>query len=209
MSYHILLSPILSYPILSYPILSDITSHHITHHITSHHIIASHHITSHHIIIYDMIYENIYNSSCYLDAANMIQYPGMWNIESCPIKAVANAIFAFLVQLKGGRTIWMYTLQWCWLRQTHTAWWKITFTSKTSFRFRITFSLRHASAVIGANYYNVHRNGKVIMVTALVVTADVEDCLQRRQWRAGQSPWRPSRFNTGTHWKYTSYQRVG
>ena len=33
----------------------------------------------------------------------------------------------------------------------------------------------------------IHGNGKVIRVTALVVIGDVEACLQRIQWRPGQS----------------------
>ena len=39
-----------------------------------------------------------------------------------------------------------------------------------------------------------HRNGKAVRMTALAVTGDVEACLQRLQWRPGQSSWRPPRF---------------
>ena len=38
------------------------------------------------------------------------------------------------------------------------------------------------------------RNGKVVRMTALIVTGDDEDKLQRPQWRPGQSPWRHFRF---------------
>ena len=37
----------------------------------------------------------------------------------------------------------------------------------------------------------IHRNGKAVRVTALIVTGDAEACLQRLQWRSGQSSWRP------------------
>ena len=40
-----------------------------------------------------------------------------------------------------------------------------------------------------------HRNGKVVRVTVLVFTGDVEACLQRLQWISGLSPWRPFRFS--------------
>ena len=38
---------------------------------------------------------------------------------------------------------------------------------------------------------NYHWNEKVVRVTALVFTGDVEDKLQRFQWTPGLSPWRP------------------
>ena len=38
-------------------------------------------------------------------------------------------------------------------------------------------------------------NGKVVRLTALAVTGDVKGKLQRFLWRAGQSTWRPFRFN--------------
>ena len=38
-----------------------------------------------------------------------------------------------------------------------------------------------------------HWNGKVVTMTALIVTGDVKDILQSPQWRTGQSPWRPLR----------------
>ena len=37
-------------------------------------------------------------------------------------------------------------------------------------------------------------NGKVVRVTVLIFTGDVEDKLQRLQWITGLSPWRPFRF---------------
>ena len=45
-----------------------------------------------------------------------------------------------------------------------------------------------------------HRKGKVVRVTTLVVTGDVEAWLQRPQWRLGQSSWRPFRFSDGTQY---------
>ena len=44
-----------------------------------------------------------------------------------------------------------------------------------------------------------HRNGKVVRMTVLVFTGDVEACLQRLQWISGLSPWRPFRFS-GSQW---------
>ena len=38
-------------------------------------------------------------------------------------------------------------------------------------------------------HIGTHGNGKVVRVTTLIITGDVEDCLQRHQWRAGQSCW--------------------
>ena len=40
----------------------------------------------------------------------------------------------------------------------------------------------------------MHRNGKVVRVTALVVTGDVEACLLSPQWWPGQSSWPPFHF---------------
>ena len=40
-----------------------------------------------------------------------------------------------------------------------------------------------------------HRNGKVVRVTALIFTGDVEACLQRLQWISGLSSWRPFGFS--------------
>ena len=39
-----------------------------------------------------------------------------------------------------------------------------------------------------------HWNGAVVMVTALIITGDVEGKLQRLQWISRLSPWRPFRF---------------
>ena len=39
-----------------------------------------------------------------------------------------------------------------------------------------------------------HIDGKFVRVTALVVTEDVEACLQHPQWWQGQSPWQPQPF---------------
>ena len=39
-----------------------------------------------------------------------------------------------------------------------------------------------------------HWNEKVVRVTALIFTGDVEDKLQRIQWIPRMSPWRPFRF---------------
>ena len=44
------------------------------------------------------------------------------------------------------------------------------------------------------NTVRIHWNGKVVRMTALLVTGDVEVKLQRPQWRPGQSHWRPFRF---------------
>ena len=52
----------------------------------------------------------------------------------------------------------------------------------------------------------IYWNGKVIMVTALVVTGDAEGKLQRPQWWPGQSPWRPVRFWVG--WSGEQLNRV-
>ena len=41
----------------------------------------------------------------------------------------------------------------------------------------------------------LHRNGKVVRVTALVFAGDVEACLQRLQWIPELSPWWPFRFS--------------
>ena len=40
-----------------------------------------------------------------------------------------------------------------------------------------------------------HRKVKVVRVTVLVFTGDVEACLQRLQWIPGLSSWRPFRFS--------------
>ena len=45
--------------------------------------------------------------------------------------------------------------------------------------------------------FSLHRSGFVIRMTALVVTADIEACLQRLQWRPGKSSWWSLRL---THW---------
>ena len=42
---------------------------------------------------------------------------------------------------------------------------------------------------------SMHRSGKVVRVTALMVTWYVEACLQRLQWRRGQPSWRPLHFS--------------
>ena len=42
--------------------------------------------------------------------------------------------------------------------------------------------------------WQIHWNGKVVRLTALVAIGDVEGKLQLPQWRTGQSPWRPFRF---------------
>ena len=61
--------------------------------------------------------------------------------------------------------------------------------------------------VILINVGNLHRNGKVVMVTALAVTGDVEACIRRLQWRSEQSSWRHIRFNVcgrqDTRWEYS------
>ena len=44
----------------------------------------------------------------------------------------------------------------------------------------------------------IHWNGKVVRMTALVFTGDVEDKLQRLQWIPRLSLWRPFRFCVGT-----------
>ena len=60
---------------------------------------------------------------------------------------------------------------------------------------------RHGSST-GSKWMeeNLHRNRNVVRVTALVVTGEVETCLQRLQWRPGQSSWRHFHF-CGSHWK--------
>ena len=61
--------------------------------------------------------------------------------------------------------------------------------------------------------HDIHRSGKVIRVTALAFTGDVEAYLQRLQWIPGLSPWPPLRFSvTGTLWGEPSrkkYQKSG
>ena len=42
--------------------------------------------------------------------------------------------------------------------------------------------------------YDAHRNEKVVRMTALIFTGDVEDKLQRLQWIPRLSTWRPFRF---------------
>ena len=44
------------------------------------------------------------------------------------------------------------------------------------------------------NAKTLHWNGKVVRLTALVFTGDVEDKLQRLQWIPGLSPWWPFHF---------------
>ena len=46
------------------------------------------------------------------------------------------------------------------------------------------------------NFNGGHRNGKVVRLTALVFTGDVEACLQRLQWVSGLSTWWPIRLCT-------------
>ena len=41
----------------------------------------------------------------------------------------------------------------------------------------------------------IHWNRKVIRMTALLITGDIEGKLQRLQWWPGQSPWQPFRFH--------------
>ena len=40
-----------------------------------------------------------------------------------------------------------------------------------------------------------HRNGKVVKLTALIFTGDVEACLQRLQWKSRLSSWQLFRFS--------------
>ena len=54
---------------------------------------------------------------------------------------------------------------------------------------------RQAIIRTNAGILLIHRNGKVVRVTALVFTGDVEACLQRLQWIPELSPWRPFRFS--------------
>ena len=55
---------------------------------------------------------------------------------------------------------------------------------------------KESSRVFNSCYSgSVHRNGKVVMVTVLVFTGDVEACLQRLLWKSGLSSWRPFRFS--------------
>ena len=43
-------------------------------------------------------------------------------------------------------------------------------------------------------FTDIHRNGKAIRITALLITGDLEGKLQCPQWWPGQSPWRPFDF---------------
>ena len=49
-------------------------------------------------------------------------------------------------------------------------------------------------------YRHKHRQRKVIRITALIITGDIESKLQHLQWRQGQSPWWPFGFYEDDNW---------
>ena len=57
----------------------------------------------------------------------------------------------------------------------------------------VSFARVTRTIILWSHLY--HRNGKVVTVTALVVTANVETCHQRLQSLPGQTSWRPFRFS--------------
>ena len=64
----------------------------------------------------------------------------------------------------------------------------VCYWSKLNKTKQSTYSMGHILTIV-CHPDHVNWNGKVIRMTALVFTGDVEACLQRLQWRPGQSSW--------------------